>query len=79
MKVTVYTTDNCAYCPMVKNLLKYKKVEFDEVNVTNDPDLAAQAARLSGATSVPITHIEREGESKVVIGFQPHLLIPAIS
>ena len=36
MSVTVYTLQNCGYCKVAKELLKYKNVWFNEVKVPDD-------------------------------------------
>jgi predicted DsbA family dithiol-disulfide isomerase len=34
--ITVYTTNTCPYCTMVKNFLDEQGLEYKEVNVQND-------------------------------------------
>ena len=36
MTVTVYTLQNCGYCKVAKELLKFKNVPFTEVKVPED-------------------------------------------
>jgi glutaredoxin 3 len=36
MTVTIYTLDNCGYCKVAKELLKFKQVSFNEVHVPQD-------------------------------------------
>ena len=36
--VTVYTMTTCPYCVAAKKLLKKKGVEFEEVNLDEQPD-----------------------------------------
>ena len=36
MTVTVYTLENCGYCKVAKELLKFKEVNYTEVKVPND-------------------------------------------
>lgn len=36
--LTIYSKTNCPYCVQAKNLLKLKKVEFNEVNIEEDTD-----------------------------------------
>jgi glutaredoxin 3 len=52
-KVVVYTTSYCPYCFRAKALLRSKKVEFEEVDVTEDPDRRGEMERLSGRRTVP--------------------------
>ena len=46
--VTVYTTKVCPYCTRAKQLLKSKNVEFEEVDISNDPELRMQVVEKSG-------------------------------
>ena len=68
--LTVYTTQSCGYCPMVKKYLTVKNVEFQAVDVTNDPEKRQELLEKTGMMTVPVT---TDGESYVV-GFQPALL-----
>jgi len=47
-KVEVYTTSYCPYCTRAKSLLKSKGIEFEEIDVTNDPAARARMIELSG-------------------------------
>jgi len=46
--ITVFTTDTCAYCRMVKKYLGSKGHSFDEVNLNEHPHRQAEAFALSG-------------------------------
>lgn len=73
MKVVVYTTSTCSYCPMVKRLLNYWKIPFEERNA-EDPAVGAEIARLAGVLTVPITLIGDE----VVVGYNASRLSEAL-
>jgi len=47
-KVEVYTTSYCPYCVRAKSLLRAKGVEFNEIDVTDDPELRERMVELSG-------------------------------
>lgn len=47
-KVVIYSTATCPYCIRAKLLLESKKVEFDEVRVDQDPEMAREAQEKSG-------------------------------
>jgi glutaredoxin len=65
--ITVYTTNTCAYCKMVKQFLAMKGKEYEVVNLDESPDRQAEAFAISGALTVPVT---TDGSS-VVIGWNP--------
>lgn len=68
--VTVYTTQTCGYCPMVKKYLESKGVEYQAVDVTDDAEKREELLNLTGMLSVPVT---TKGDD-FVVGFQPSLL-----
>jgi glutaredoxin 3 len=47
-KVEVYSTTYCPYCTRAKALLKSKGVQFEELDVTNDPELRVKMIRRAG-------------------------------
>jgi glutaredoxin 3 len=52
-KITVYTTDPCSFCVRVKQLLTTRGVEYDEVNLSKDPEGRAQLVERTGMLSFP--------------------------
>jgi glutaredoxin 3 len=51
--ITIYTKAYCPYCADAKDLLRQKKVEFNEIPVTNSNLQAAMTKLAGGRTSVP--------------------------
>ena len=41
-QVVIYTANYCPYCFGAKALLRSKNVEFEEINVTHDPERRAE-------------------------------------
>ncbi len=52
-KITLYSTDPCSFCVRAKQLLKLRKLEFDEVNLAKDPAGRAQLVEETGMLSFP--------------------------
>lgn len=78
--VTIYTTNTCAYCVMVKKWLSAKGHTYEEVNLDENPDRQAEAMELSGALTVPVTVVTKQDDSKeVVVGYNLSRLAPAVS
>ncbi|NQT46061.1 MAG: glutaredoxin family protein [Candidatus Omnitrophica bacterium] len=63
--VTVYSTQTCPYCKMVKEFLKENGVAFKEVDVAADPKEAEALVARTGQMGVP--QIDIDGD--VVVGF----------
>ena len=57
-KVVIYTTSYCPYCFGAKALLRSKHVEFEEIDVTDDPTQRAKMERLSARRTVPQIFID---------------------
>lgn len=66
-KVTVFSTPTCPYCVMVKNYLKEKNVEFEDVDVSLNAAQAQKMVERSGRMGVPQLWIGNQ----VVVGFNP--------
>jgi glutaredoxin 3 len=52
-RITVYTTHPCAYCARVKGLLKGRGLEFEEINLSKDPDGRMELAGRTGMMTFP--------------------------
>ncbi len=64
-KIKIYSTSTCPYCVTLKEFLKEKGVEFEDVNVTQDADAREEMIHKSGQMGVPVVDIEGE----IIIGF----------
>ncbi|CCG43285.1 glutaredoxin domain-containing protein [Magnetospirillum molischianum] len=54
MFVIVYSTATCPHCVRAKSFLRSAGVEFEEVNLTTNPERQAEfAERTNGARAVP--------------------------
>lgn len=80
MKITIFTTNTCAYCAMVKKFLDYKKLEYEVVNLDEHPERNQEAFDASGgALTVPITVIDRQDGRSVIVGWNIAQLSSAIN
>jgi glutaredoxin 3 len=78
--ITIYTTNTCAYCVMVKRWLQAKGMDYSEVNLDEDPARQQEALAMSGSLTVPVTVVTREDDSQqVVVGYNLAQLAPAIA
>lgn len=65
--ITVYTTQTCSYCVMVKRYLDAKKVEYKTVDVTDDAETRDELNAKTGYTTVPVI---TDGETYIA-GWKP--------
>lgn len=78
--ITIFTTNTCGYCVMVKKYLTSKGMNYQEVNLDTNPERQKEALELSGALTVPVTVVTKEDDSReVVVGFNLSKLAPAIA
>lgn len=78
--ITIYTTNTCSYCGMVKRYLDSKGLNYEIVNLEEHPERQAEALSLSGSLTVPITVITKQDDTKkVVVGYNLSQLAPAIA
>lgn len=80
-KVTIYTSNTCGQCKMVKKILTMKGQQYDEVNIDESPDRHKEVLQLSGQQRVPVTLIQDEstGSQSVITGYNPGQLMPALA
>jgi glutaredoxin 3 len=78
--ITIFTTNACSYCGMVKRFLDLKGQTYQVVNLDDNPERQAEALELSGALTVPITVVTKQDDTKeVVVGYNLARLAPAIA
>jgi glutaredoxin-like YruB-family protein len=65
--ITVFSTPSCPYCVMVKEYLKQQKIEYKDIDVSENQEAAFQMFEKSHNMGVPQLWINDE----VVIGFDP--------
>lgn len=78
--ITIFTRNTCAYCGMVKKYLGTKGHAYEEVNIDQYPERQAEAFKLSGAMTVPVTIVTKHDDSmEVIIGYNLAKLAPAVA
>lgn len=78
--ITIFTTNTCAYCGMVKKYLDTKNQTYEVVNLDDNPERQAEALELSGSLTVPITVITKQDDTRnVVVGYNLSQLAPALA
>ena len=79
-KITIFTTNTCAYCVMVKRFLDSKGQTYEVVNLDENPERQAEALSISGALTVPVTVVTKQDDTQeVVVGYNLARLAPALS
>ncbi|MCU0641893.1 MAG: glutaredoxin family protein [Candidatus Margulisbacteria bacterium] len=65
MMVKVYSTPTCPYCKMVKQFLTENKIDFEDIDVSVNQNLAHEMIQKSGQMGVPVLDID----GRIVVGF----------
>lgn len=66
-KIRLYSTNICPFCSAAKQLLKQLKLDFEEINLEDQPELRMQLSRENGGwRTVPMIFLGDE----FVGGFQ---------
>ena len=53
-KIIIYTSDNCSFCHLAKEIFKEKKLKFKEINISKDDKLKNEMIKKSnGMITVP--------------------------
>ena len=61
VNIDIYTTSYCPFCIRAKKLLANKKVEFNEIDLSENPDkFEEMLAKSNGARTVPQIFVNGE-------------------
>ncbi|HLC89205.1 MAG TPA: glutaredoxin domain-containing protein [Candidatus Nanoarchaeia archaeon] len=76
MKVRVYSTPTCPWCNKLKDWLKKKKVEFEDIDITETQNAKFRDEMIekSGQMAIPVTEIG----DKIIVGFKEKELQKAL-
>jgi glutaredoxin 3 len=78
--ITIFTTNTCGYCGMVKKFLDMKGREYNVVNLDENPERTSEVLEISGSLTVPVTVVTKQDDSQqVVVGYNLSQLAPAIA
>jgi len=65
MQIKVYCRNGEPYSDMLKNILKYYSVEYENIEVSRDNESFAQLVEISGQESTPVLVVD----GKAFVGF----------
>ena len=63
--IKVYTTPACPYCITLKEFLKQKNIEFEDIDVSKDQKALEEMIKKSGQMGVPVIDID----GQIIVGF----------
>jgi len=75
MKVKVYSTPTCPYCVAVKEFLKENKIEFEDIDISQDEESMKMIVEKTGQMGVPVIDIAGE----LIIGFNRQKIVELLN
>jgi glutaredoxin-like YruB-family protein len=72
--IKIYSTPFCPYCVTLKDYLKSKKVEFVDVDVSENEAERDEMIKLSDQIGVPVVNID----GKIIVGFDKEQIDEAL-
>ena len=74
-KVTVYSTSTCPFCIRAKQFLKDNKIQFEDIDVSENEEKAQEMIKKSGQMGVPVLEIGAE----IIVGFDKDKIKAALN
>ena len=60
MKITIYSSPNCPYCHGAKQLLDSKNLPYEDIDLSQNPDLRTELSERHQYFTVPMIFIDDE-------------------
>lgn len=73
--IRVFSTPTCPYCVTLKEFLKEKGFEYDDINVAEDDKARDEMIDRSGQMGVPVIDIDGE----IIVGFDKEKIVQKLS
>lgn len=74
MSVLVYSTPSCPYCKKVKSYLEDEGVDYEDIDVSENPEKQQEMVDKSDQMGVPVVDIDGE----IIVGFEPDKIDAAL-
>ena len=75
LDVKIYTTPNCSYCKMTKEFFKENKIQYKEIDVSDNIKVAQEMVKKTGQMGVPVIDVN----GQLIIGFDKNALRKALN
>lgn len=64
-KVKVYSTPICPFCITLKEFLKKREVDFEDIDISGNEEAKERVVKNTGQSSVPVLELD----GKFIVGF----------
>ena len=74
-KYLVYSTSTCSYCDLLKEWLDNNKINYESVNLSENPAQGQEMIQKTGQMGVPVSIITFDDDTEeIVLGFNQEKL-----
>ncbi|MBI4837356.1 MAG: glutaredoxin family protein [Candidatus Portnoybacteria bacterium] len=73
--IKVYSTPTCPYCVTLKNFLKEKGFEFEDIDVSQSQNLLHEMVEKSEQMGVPVADID----GQIIVGFDREKIVKLLN
>jgi len=74
-KVRLFNSPACPYCYTLKEFLKEKGIEFEEIDVSKDEKAKEEMIKKSGKMEVPVVEIDEQ----IIQGFDKEKIVKLLN
>ena len=74
-QVRIFSTPACPYCVTLKEFLKEKGIEFEDINVAENEQAREEMIKKSGQMGVPVVEIDNQ----IIVGFNKEKISQLLS
>jgi len=74
-KVRLFTSPSCPFCYSLKDFLKEKGIEFEEIDVSQDEKAKEEMIKKTGRLEAPIIEID----GQIVVGFDKEKIVKLLN
>lgn len=74
-KIKIYSTPTCPYCVTLKEFLREKGIEFEDIDVAQNSEAREEIIQKSGQMGVPVVDIGGE----IIVGFDKEKISKLLS
>ena len=75
VKIKIFSTQSCPYCVTLKQFLKEKGFEFQDIDVSKNEKELEEMIKKSGQMGVPVVDID----GQIVVGFDKEKIVKLLN
>lgn len=68
-KIVIYSAPNCPHCDNLEDYLKENDVDYNLINLGENPEKGEELVEKTGQMTVPVMIVKTDQKEKIVVGF----------